>query len=160
VAKTKPNVAQVTVEVYTDAIKAHVEERIANQIEALFERTLSDTVAHRVTELVDNLTRKQIEKAVTDALEEGWQTTNSYGEPIGPRIGLKGRIADMLSKQVGDYNNRQTRGEQLTKEVIDAALRDQFGKELQAARERFKKQLDEVVAAKFTETIKSALGLR
>jgi hypothetical protein len=156
----KPNVAEVTVEVYTDAIKSHIEERIAEQIEESFRKTLDSTIRARVNELVDEFSKEQIRKAVADAIAEGWQQTNSYGESVGAKVGLKGRIADMLNKQEGDYNNRMTRADKLTKEVIEAELRGQFAKEIAAAREKFKTQLDGVIAAKFTETIKSALGLR
>jgi hypothetical protein len=146
--------------VYTDAIKAHIEERIAEQIERLFTKSLDEAVHARVTELIDTVSKEQIRKAVTDAIAEGWQPTNTYGEPHGAKVGLKGRIADMLTKQVGDYNSRTTTAEKLIKEVIEAELRGAFGKEIASAREKFKSQLDATVAAKFAETIKAALGVR
>lgn len=156
----KPNVAEVTVEIYTDAIKAHLEERLASAVEAAFEHTLAEMIEAKVGALIDEIGREHVKKAVVAALDEGWQETNNYGEPTGKKLGVKGRIAALLDKQEGDYNKRMTRADKIAGEVIDSALRDQFGEELKAARDRFKKQLDDVVAAKFTETIKSALGLR
>lgn len=157
---TKPNTAQVTVEVYTTDIKEHIERRIAEAVEAQFENSLSEMISARVAQLVDDISHEHIRKAVEDAITDGWQQTNTYGEPVGPKVGLKGRIAELLSKQEGSYDHRKTRAEKIAEEAIDAALRAQFGKEIEAARKQFKEKLDGVIAAKFTETIKSALGLR
>lgn len=156
----KRHTANVTVDVDTDEIKRLVEMRLADKVSEQFDRVFDDIIRRKVTELVDDITRRQIEKAVTDALDEGWQSTNSYGEAIGPRVGLKGRIADMLSKTTGDYNNRMTQADKITKDVIDSAFRSEFGKEIKAAQENFKKAVDAEIAGRFTSTIKSALGLR
>lgn len=152
--------ATVAVEVHTEAIKLHLEQRLADAVEAQFESTIADMIRDRVAELIDDVSRDFIRKAVTDAVNDGWQQTNSYGEAYGPKVGLKGRIAEMLSKQEGDYNRRESRVEKIAREVLEQSLHAEFGKELSAARERFKAQVNEVVAAKFTETIKAALGLR
>lgn len=152
--------ASVSVEVDTDHIQDVIERRIAEKVQEQFDSVFDDVIRQRVTELVDGITRKQVEKAVTDALDEGWQATNSYGEAVGPKVGIKGRLGEMLTKNVGDYNNRMTQADKLAKEVIDATLRSEFGKEIKAAQERFKKALDAEIAERFTATIKSALGLR
>lgn len=150
----------ISVEIDTDEIKRQMELRIEDKVSGQFDRAFDEVIREKVSDLVDGITRVQIEKAVAAALDEGWQATNSYGEAVGPRIGVKGRIAEMLSKNVGDYNHKMTRAEQLTKEVIDTALRAEFGKEIKEAREKFKAAVDAHIAEQFTQTIKSALGLR
>lgn len=156
----KKQIAQVSVEIDTEHIRDVIERRIAEKVQEQFDDVFDAAIRKRVAELVDDITRKQVEKSVTEALDEGWQATNSYGEPVGQKIGIKGRLGEMLTKNVGDYNNRMTHADKLTKEVIDATFRAEFGKEIKAAQERFRQALDAEVAGRFTATIKAALGLR
>lgn len=155
----KQNV-QIPIDVDVADIGRIIGQRVEAAVCQHFDAAFKDAIKGQVADLVKSVTVKRIEAAVDAALEEGWQGTNTYGEPIGPKLGLKGRIAEMLTKQEGDYNRRVTRVDRIAAETIDAALRAEFGKDITAARERFKAQLDAVVAAKFTETIKAALGLR
>lgn len=156
----KSQAQTVTVDIDLTLVATHVEESVQSALTLQVEAMLAEAVKEKVHALVDGITRREIEKAVKSCLDDGWQTTNSYGEPIGPKLGLKGRIAEILTKQEGDYNRRVTRVQKIAAEVIDAAFRAEFGKQIKEAQQQFKQQVDSVVAAKFTETIKAALGLR
>lgn len=157
----KKQTVSVSVDVDGEEIKRLIEMRVADQVSHEFEKVFVEIIRAEVTKLVDGLTRKHVEKAVADALDEGWQATNSYGEAIGPKIGLKGRIAEMLTKPVSGYSSdRTTRAEKIVSETVDAALRNEFGKELKAAQAQFRQALDAKIAESFTATIKGALGLK
>ncbi len=124
----------------------------------------------KIAELADVLVREQFDKVViqriaaqVDAvLAEGWQVTNQYGEARGPKVDLKGRITELLLKPGRDsYGN----GESMTpidrqvKAAIDGLIGKEFAKDIETARKSLKAQLDASVAAKFTDTLKKALGL-
>lgn len=131
------------------AMRRHLEAKITATAEALVRERIGAVVAQR------------IEAAVDAVLAEGWTRTDSYGCSTGQKLDLKGRISEILNTKQGDsYNRRGTLIEEAIKLRLEAALAKDFAEELKAAREAFREKLDTTVMAKFTETLKSALGLR
>lgn len=129
---------------FKERIEAIVEERVRTWVDAEIEK----------------LGGGAIEKAVAAVLAEGWQETNRYGEATGKRMTLKERIASMIVEPIGDYNGKGPRMQKIAEDVLTKAIHSEFGKEIETGRARLRAAVDDVIKAKLTETLKSALGLR
>lgn len=125
-----------------------------------------DIVAERTRRAVDDEVKRvageAIRAAVAQVLADGWQATNNYGEPTGPRLDLKARVGEMLLKLQGNQydSNRKVWVDAVIEEHLRKVLQDHFAKELDAAKAKFRSLLDGTISAKLNETLKSALGLR
>jgi hypothetical protein len=134
------------------------ETRFSERIEAIVEERVREWVNGQI----ERLASIEIERAVAAVLEEGWQQTNQYGEATGKRMTLKERIAAMLQEPTGDAysGGRKPRIDHVAHQLLNKALHESFGKEIEAGRGRLRAAIDDVIKAKLTETLKSALGLR
>lgn len=125
--------------------------------------TLRAAVEKAVDAAVVRITETAVQNAVAKVLEEGWTPTNQWGEPRGERVTLRQRIEKLLTdKHHGNYDreNNGTIAERIAAKVIAETFRTEFGKELELARQEFRKALDGAVTSKLAESLKSALGLR
>ena len=134
---------------------------LAEQMRSLIEEKISDIAEKAVRERFEEVARERITAAVDAVLAEGWQRTDEFGNKIGEHVDLKGRISQIITEKRNDGYNRPalTLAERLVKESVEKMFADKFGKEIEAAQKDMRKQLDAVVAGKFTETIKRALGV-
>lgn len=134
---------------------------------------LSDSVAKvvkaKVAEAVDGIVKAEIEKvsrehvedAVRAALAEGWQKTDNYGTPTGPKLGLKDRIVEFLNTRDGYYSNeKRNRIERIVEDTVKAVFDAEFKKEMEAAKAQFRSMLDTSIQQKFAEAVKAGLGLK
>lgn len=133
-------------------------KQIGKHLRLYFEGKIKETVDQMVSDAIDQQIRDTIAASVAKIVEEGWQTTDEYGRVTGTRT-LKSIVLDSLTRKGGDYN-RQTIADKVAEETIRKALHESFGAEIKRAQETFRKEIDNVVAAKLTESIKTALGLR
>lgn len=130
------------VERYHDELAAHVRERVEAAVD------------ERLSRLAD----EHLREAVAQIVREGFQQTNSYGEATGPRVTLKDRIGQYLAGR--DSYDRKSRIDAVFEKLLGEALNRELGEELKRAREAFRAQVDGVLQAKLTESLRSALGLK
>lgn len=120
-------------EFIANKVQAHVDEHMDGAIHNAAQRA--------VDKAVERFGEEVIRAAVVEAIAEGWQKTNTYGEPIrGEKVSLKERIAKLIEEPVGDYNRRQSRIEKLVGETVEATLRDEMKKELSEVRTAFRQK--------------------
>lgn len=135
-------------------------KQIGKHLRVYFEARIKDTIDKMVASAIDQGIRDTISTAVREAVEEGWQQFDDYGRPKGERKTLKSIVLDALTlKDHSSYNSR-TVAERVAVETIERACKAGFEQEMAAAQRKFREQADALVQAKFTETIKAALGLR
>lgn len=133
---------------------------LAEQMRAALRERIDALASEVIREFFDTTVKARIESCVDEVLAEGWQVTDHYGSACGPRVDLKGRISDMLLKANGTVDRRTTTMvQQIAHETIQRVVTNEFAKEIDAARVELRKQLDAVVAGKFSETLKKAMGL-
>lgn len=133
-------------------------------------KTIEDRVRQAVMKMVRDaveaevtkVTEASVKEAVDACLAEGWQKTNNYGEPSGPRMDLKARIGELLVKmQDNGYSSSRTNlVESIIKAQAEAAFKTEFAPVIADAKVKFKALLDGTISATLAETLKSALGLR
>lgn len=134
---------------------------LADQMRKLIEQKVSEIAESHVRADIDNEIQERIALAVDAVLAEGWQATNTYGEPRGPKVDLRGRVSEVLLTATRDYSGSpMTPIERQVKAAVDNLISKEFAKEIEAARKSLREQLDTAVSAKFTETLKTALGIR
>jgi hypothetical protein len=138
----------------------YLEDRMRDQVQGRLDKAIDAAVGGAMVRLVDEQVALKVAEACEAVITQGWQETNGYGEPTGKITTLKERIAGWLNARESGYSNSPTRIEKLMSEMIGRWLQKDFAKELDAAREAFKKQVDAVVTAKLGESLKAALGLR
>jgi hypothetical protein len=140
-----------------DAITGAVEERIAERIDEAVRGAIKGALEKRARELVD----EKIRETLAAVLEEGWQATDEWGGPKGPKVTLRQRISKVVTSFLSepDRYDRETPAQKLIKEAIAAELKGKVGEELERARVALREQVDTVLQAKLRESLSSALGL-
>jgi phage baseplate assembly protein W len=146
----------------TDTPSRYTRRDLGETLRQLIDDKVEELVGRLVTEQFDAAIRDRIAAKVDEVVMSGWQQTDGYGNATGGRIDLRTRISDILTKPTEGhgYGNRVTAVAVIAKDVVDKAFQGEFGKEIAAAREKFRADVDDVVKAKLVESIKGALGLR
>lgn len=143
--------------------EGNVVQAVTAALEAHFEDKVRELASKKLEAAIDKVCREMsrdaVAVAIKKALDEGWTRTNEYGEGRGPKITLKDRISEILTER-DKYSSNRTWLETVVKEKIDEALKGDLGKDVAAAREKFRKMLDETVMASWLKTMKEALGVR
>lgn len=137
----------------------YVQSAIERQVEAAIEHQVADAVREAVTGIVDGIGRERISKAVDQVLAEGWQKTNDYGERVGASITLKDRIGEILRAH-DRYSGRGSYIDERVKERVDNALNKDLKADIEAARNKFKTEVDAVLTATIREALAKNLGLK
>lgn len=136
-----------------DAVVARLNE----ELEGLVRRRFDERVEKQIDDLVAAVGADRIEAAVETALAEGWTRTNTYGENVGKRIGLKERIAEILTNKTG-YEGK-TYVDLVVAKTVAEVLRGELSKEIDAARDNLRKALNDAVKEKLATAVKGAFGI-
>jgi len=131
--------------------------KLYEELERLVRRRFDEQVDKQIDDLVAVVGADRIEAAVEKALAEGWPRTNTYGENVGERIGLKERIAEILFKPTG--YDRKTYVDEVCAKTVEAVMRGELGKEIEAARDSLRKALNDAVKEKLATAVKGAFGI-
>lgn len=147
------NVSHVVV---TDYIQAAIDREVS----AAIEHAVADAVSEAVSALVEKIGRERVSKAIDQAMSDGWAKTNSYGEPLtGTRITVKDRISEILHAK-DSYSSRGTYIDETIKRRVDEALSKDLKADIEAARNKFKAEVDAVLTATIREALAKNLGLK
>jgi len=128
-------------------------------------RELQQKVAGLVEEKFREKCASLVEEEVSRAMSEGWTVTNTWGDKTGEHWTLRSHVMKYLAEKRRDSGSSYNAPE---KTVIDRAVEEavkrifsqEFDKEIADARARLRQMLDDSIAKKLAETLKSALGLR
>jgi hypothetical protein len=146
------NVSHVVV---TDYIKSAIRNEVAKAIE----RAVADSVSDAVEAIVEKIGRERVGKEIDRVLAEGWPVTNEYGEAKGTNLTLKDRIGKILNMQ-DRYGSSQRWLDERVKAQVQETLNKDLKADIQAARDKFKTEVDAVLTATIREALAKNLGLR
>lgn len=141
--------------VVTEYIRAAVERCVQGAVDS----AVNDAVSEAVQAQVDKIGRDRISKAIEQVLSDGWQKTNDYGENTGAKIGLKERIGKILTDR-DRYSGNGVYIDELIKRQVQEALNKDLKADIQAARDRFKAEVDAVLTATIRDALAKNLGLK
>lgn len=133
-------------------------QEVADKMHDRIEKAINDGIRPALEKTLSDLTMDALRPAVAAAIEEGWQPTDGYGRPDGPRLTLKDRIS-MILETKNRYNDRSSLDEIANTVIKDAYKKDLNG-EIERLREGFRKQVDEALQVKFKNAIAEAVGIK
>ena len=121
-----------------------------DDIEQLVEKRLDDIFAE--------LTKERTTAIIDRVLADGWQTFDEYGRATGERKTIASQALDVLNAK--DSYSRDTALERLIKQSVETAYRKEFAPIVEDMKKQFRAQVDDLLQAKFAETLRSSLGLK
>lgn len=136
-----------------------VELAIQNAIDAHVQDALGKAVKDAVYDLVSKAGEKRVREEIDRAIAEGWPKTNDYGERVGPALTIKERIGQMLTSR-DQYSGRGTWVEESMKRKVEEALNKDLKADIEAARNKFKTEVDAVLTATIRDALAKNLGLK
>lgn len=148
---------KVEVVVQTEYIRDQVVSRISERVSERVDAEIETAVQAAVIGQVEKIGRSAIAKAVADVLAEGWPRTDSYGSVSG-KATLKDRISELLNGR-DRYNSSEKWLQELVKKTTEEYLKGEFKKDIDAAREKLRSEVDGVTRAKLNEALRTALGV-
>jgi hypothetical protein len=138
-------------------VQAWLDERVGSSVARALDEKVADAIEARVAKLVDELTRERLKKEVDALLDEGWKETDRWGNETGKAFSLRDRVRGALDAK-DRYDGNPV--DKLVKEAVSYKLEGILKEEMASARTRLKAAFDEVLQAKFSDTIREALGLK
>lgn len=132
---------------------------VVRHLSCEIERTAQRLVEAAITAKIEEKVNAAVETALQKALEEGWQPTDHWGTPKGPKMTLADRIAKSISENQS-YDKIEREINRFVTHAIEKVLGDRLKPEIACAVAKFKEVADSVVQAKLNETLKHALGLK
>lgn len=127
-------------------------ESVRGTIDEAIQKHIEDTLVATTEEIITS----RIVAAVDAVLEGGWQRTNSYGEKMGPAIGLKERISEMLLKP-DDYD-RKPRIDKAIEAAVDRTMKEHLAVPIAAARKKYEELVDQKAIAAFGSLLRKAVA--
>lgn len=129
-----------------------LEHDIRKHVHALAEKAAKAVIVARVDE--------QVGAAVEKVLAEGFQPTNSYGEPSGQRKTISSFVLEYLSAKPDSYRRGDERWHKTADELVNNYLRTELEPHFAALKRRCTEALDNSVAGKIREAVIAGLGLK
>jgi hypothetical protein len=142
-----------------DSIERRIAELLREQARERLDELLTAEIERAVHVAVRTLTETLIAKEVQRVLEEGWTKTDEWGEPK-KKLTTRERINAYFSENVGGYNQKITRLEKLTAELLDKQMRGDLGEVLKEAKAKFRAAIDGAMKVRLQTVLADALGLQ
>jgi hypothetical protein len=141
-------------EQFLEALTREVAERMHDQIE----KAIDDGIRPALEKALEKITVEALRPAVAAAFEEGWQPTDGYGRPSGPKLTLKDRISQVFERK--DSYDHCSKVESIAREIIEAAYKADLNGEIARLRDGFRKQVDEALQVKFRDALAESVGIK
>src|SRR3990167_1377571 len=131
---------------------------IDREVEKAIEAAVADAVGEAVTALVDRIGQERIGREIERVMAEGWSRTNGYGERTGTAT-IKDRISELLNAQ-DRYSSNGRYIDETVKRMVQETLTKTLKADIDAARNKFKAEVDAVLTATIREALAKNLGLK
>lgn len=135
---------------------------VGKHLRVFFEAKVAELAEQALRRAFDEEIRARIASSIDAVLAAGWEETNSYGDRVGAKLDLKGRIGKLLTETRGDAYNRNSPSvmDATIKAAVDGFLGKEFQPVIDAAKAELKRCLDAKVMKTVSDTITNAVGLR
>lgn len=139
-------------------IRGAVRNAMHIDVNDLARKMVKEAVENHLHSLVTELASAELTQEIRKAIAEGWDETDSWGNKRKHHT-IRDRLSAFLDGKDDSYN-RETRLQKAIKETVEAAVKNEFQKELELARKQFREQLDTVLNVKLRDTIAQAIGVK
>lgn len=174
VALAERNAPQDLVELRASFTRAQLLDTVAERaMERLFGRYGSEVglereVRKHVHAMIEAAARAEIEKRVSESigeatakiLAEGFQPTDSYGQPKGVHKSVAAFVLEYLQAKPDNYGNSKARIYETADKLVTGYLEKHIAPELEKLRRRCVEALDTSVSGKIREAVIAGLGLK
>jgi hypothetical protein len=135
-----------------NSMRYDLKREIDNQITAVAFTVVQDAAKGVACEPIENEVRRII--------EEGWQQTDEYGRAVGKRT-LSSFVLNLFIAPMNDgySSDKSTYVQKIAKKIVDEFVQKDLAAEMTKVREALKAQVDGIIAGKFVESLRSAVGL-
>lgn len=137
----------------------YIRQAIQAEVSKAVEQAVSDAVGEAVSALVERIGQERVGKEIQRVMAEGWPVTNEYGEARGSSVTVKDRISKLLNSQ-DRYSGRGTYIDETVKRMVNETLDKTLKADIDAARNKFKAEVDAVLTATIREALAKNLGLK
>lgn len=128
-------------------------DKLIKRVVEIIEKRVAKQIEHHLSTVPD-----RIEQVVEKLIEEGYPTTNSYGEVTGKAISLEDRVREKLFK--GDRYNHSSWVEQTTTKFIEQQIKGELKPLFDEAKKKMKGLMDASLMEKLAKSMREGLGLR
>lgn len=132
------------------SIEAAIIDKAASQLVEKFSKEAQEQLIAKAEEAA----YQAVETCVQNMLRNGIQMTDSYGNPNGKPKTVHEIMTGFLTKGSRGF------GRTVLEEIVYNVLTQEFKKDIEECRKRFRKSLDDAVLGEFNKHIKSVLGVR
>ena len=136
----------------------YIRMAIQGAVEKAIESAVSDAVGQAVDAQVERIGRERVGKEIERVMAEGWAITNEYGEARGTAT-IKDRISKILNAP-DRYSGHGTYIDETVKRQVQETLNKTLKADIDAARNKFKAEVDAVLTATIREALAKNLGLK
>lgn len=137
----------------------YIRQAIQGEVAKAVEQAVSDAVGEAVSALVDRIGQERVGKEIQRVMAEGWPMTTEYGEARGPNVTIKDRISKILNAQ-DRYSQRGAYIDETVKRMVEETLKTTLKADIEAARNKFRAEVDAVLTATIREALAKNLGLK
>ena len=138
-----------------ERVEADIAARLVAEIRADVRSELKKQAELAIAQEVRQSIAAVVMDALTESIKEGWQETNSWGEPNGERKSLKDRVSACISSTRESRRNL----EETFQRVLDALLKEHFADDLAKMKAAFRQQIDKTLQVELQQGIRKAFGL-
>lgn len=141
--------------------------RFEKQLEASFttehKKRIDDAIEHAVDAAVARIVETRLDAEINRIIDDGWEERGKWGEKTGRKFSLAQKVTELLREKVDSYGHAEYNGIPRAERFMRKAVEEVFAKELKAeledAKKRVRKMVDDEVMARLSKTLKEALGL-
>lgn len=141
--------------------------RFEKQLEASFttehKKRIDDAIEHAVDAAVARIVETRLDAEINRIIDEGWEERGKWGEKTGRKFSLAQKVTELLREKVDSYGHAEYNGipraDRLMQNAVEKVFAEELKVELEDAKKRVRKMVDDEVMARLSKTLKDALGL-
>ena len=141
--------------------------RLAKKVEDAFteehEKRIRAAIEEAVDAAVERIASNRLDAEIGKIIDEGWEERGKWGENTGRKFSLAQKVTEFLREKVDRYNkpeyNGMPRADRLMQNAVEKVFAEELKVELEGAKKRVRKMIDDEVMARLSKTLKEALGL-
>jgi hypothetical protein len=142
-------------------------QRLVKKVETSFtsdhDKRIKAAIEQQVTAAVERIVETRLDTEISKIIDEGWEERGKWGEKTGNRFTLAQKVTEFLREKVDTYGRAEYNGVPRATRLMQKAVEELFTKELKTeldgAKQRVKKMVDDEVMVRLAKTLKEALGL-
>lgn len=135
-----------------DMLEVEVRRLVAERIG----KAVDDAIKGEVEAQIREVTREHVEPLVSKVLEDGWQETDTWGDPKGKPFKASKLVRDLLTRKDRNSSWSTSWAEDMIREIMKKDLK----KDIDEVRAQIRKSIDSEVGALLQQSMKNALGLK